>query len=487
MSEKSLRTKIAKFEEKERKWKETKRALKAELRRTRGRLKEVCENRDKWRSHCRGQKNSIKSSKVNKRGGEGVNVEKISGHQYSTLVVTLCISIYILGNCGLRSSIRILSCLCIIGGLELGKLPSKSSLENWIKKLGYSIAVSDLPQYSHCSYSLIIDESMVIGQERLFVILGVKSFKLGDEALGMSQVKILSMSAQPSWTGEQIAAEIKKVTEKEGKSAEYVISDKGSTMLKGINTAGLIRIADIGHEVARLTEKHYGTPCLESFLAAAKQSKAKLIMTPSSYLLCPKQRNIARFMNLPPIIAWGLGVLRNMDKLSPKEQGLFEWIKAYSELLTEMSKVFKVTEIILKKIKNEGLSYSTIEDCLAIFRQQRPSASIVFSKLLDDIEAHLNGEKDKLPTESTVWHASSDIIESLFGQYKSRKASNPQHGVTPFILFLPILTKELPDQDCLDIDVKGALENVLLSDLKTWNRNHLIENQVFKRKKLFKN
>ena len=136
MSEKSLRTKIAKFEEKERKWKETKRALKAELRRTRGRLKEVCENRDKWRSHCRGQKNSIKSSKVNKRGGVGVNVEKISGHQYSTLVVTLCISIYILGNCGLRSSIRILSCLCIIGGLELGKLPSKSSLENWIKKLG---------------------------------------------------------------------------------------------------------------------------------------------------------------------------------------------------------------------------------------------------------------------------------------------------------------------------------------------------------------
>jgi len=328
---------------------------------------------------------------------------------------------------------------------------------------------------------------MVIGQERLFVILGVRSFKTGDEALGMSQVKILSMSAQPSWTGEQIAAEIKKVTEKEGKSAEYVISDKGSTMLKGINTAGLIRIDDIGHEVARLTEKHYGTPCLESFLAAAKQSKAKLIMTPSSYLLCPKQRNIARFMNLPPIIAWGLGVLRNMDKLSPKEQGQFEWIKAYSDLLTEMSKVFKMTEIILKKIKNEGLSYSIIEYCLALFTQQRPGASIVFAKLLDDMETHLNGEKEKLPNAEAIWHASSDIIESLFGQYKSRKASNPQHGVTPFILFLPILTRKIPDQDCLDIDVKGALENVLLSDLKTWNLDHLVENQVFRKRKLFKN
>lgn len=486
MSEKSLCTKITKLEEKERKWKETKTSLKAELRRTRGRLKEVSENRDKWRSHFRELENSIKPSIVNKRR-RGVNNEKISGHQYSTLVVTLCISIYILGNCGLRSSIKILSCLCVIGVLELGKLPSKSTLENWIKKLGYNIYVSNLPQYPECSYGLIIDESMVIGQERLFVILGVTSFKTVSEALDMSHVKVLYMRAQPSWTGDQIATEIKKVTEKEGKPADYVISDKASTMLKGINNAGLIRIADIGHEVARLTEKHYGTSCLESFLAAAKQSKAKLIMTPSSYLLCPKQRNIARFMNLPPIIAWGLSVLQNMGKLSPKEQGQLEWIKEYADLLTELSKVFKVTEIILKKIKNEGLSYAVIEYCLTFFKQERQGASVVFTNLLSDLETHLKEEKEKLPDSRAIWHASSDIIESLFGQYKSRKASNPQHGVTPFILFLPILTKKILDQDYLDIDVKGALENVLLSDLKAWDLDHLIENQVFKRKKLFKN
>lgn len=486
MSEKTLGTKIAKLEEKQRKWKARQTALKSELRRTRGRLKELSENRDKWRSGYRRLENSLTPRSVNTRSS-GINIEKILGHHYSTLTVCLCISIYILGNCGLRSSIKILSCLCIIGGLELGKLPSKSSLENWIKKLGYSIYVSDLPRYSECSYSLIIDESMVIGQERMFVILGIISLKTGVEALEMSQIKILYMGVQPSWTGEQIAAEIKKVTEKEGKPPDYVISDKGSTMLKGISDAGLVRIADIGHEVARLTEKHYATPCLESFLAAAKQSKAKLIMTPSSYLLCPKQRKIARFMNLPPIIAWGLGVLQNIGKLSPKEQGQFEWIKAYEDLLTELSKVFKRTEIILKKIKNEGLSYTTIEYCLAVFKEERQGASIVFTNLLRDLEVYLTGEKEKLPDANATWHASSDIIESLFGQYKSRKASNPQHGVTPFILFLPILTRKIPGQDCLDIDVKGALEGVILSDLKAWNCDHLIENQVFKRNKLFKN
>jgi len=486
MSEKTLGTKITKLEEKQKQCKETKSVLKSELRRTRSRLKEVSENRDKWRSRYRELENSTMPRRVNKRG-QGICMGKIMGHQYDTLIVKLCISVYILGNCGLRSSIKILSCLCIIGGLELGRLPSKSSLENWIKKLGYSIYGSDLPQYSKCSYSLIIDESMVIGQERMFVILGITSSKVSSEALDMSQVKVLYMSAQPSWTGEQITTQIKKVTEKEGKPPDYVISDKGSTMLKGINGAGLVRISDIGHEVARLTEKQYGTPCLESFLAAAKQSKAKLIMTPSSYLLCPKQRNISRFMNLSPIISWGLSILQNIGKLSPKEQSQFEWIKEYSALLTELSKVFVTTEKILKKIKDEGLSYLTIEYCLDIIKEERKSAPINFTNLLSDIEAHLNGEKEKLPDEKAIWNGSSDIIESLFGQYKSRKASNPQHGVTPFILFLPILTKKVPDQDFLDIDVKGALENVLMSDLKTWNRAHLVENQVFKRNKIFKN
>jgi hypothetical protein len=485
MSERSLDTKITKLEDKERKWKETKTALKRQLRRTRGRLQEVSAGRDKWRIRYKELENSTKSQTLN-NPRQRIKIEKILGHQYNTLIVSLCISVYILGNCGLRSALKTLSVICIVGGLELGKLPSKSSLENWIKKLGYSIYRSDLPQYSKCSYSLIIDESMVIGQERLFVILGIKSVKTEFEALGMSQVKIMYMGVQPSWTGEQISVQIKKVTEKEGKNPFYVISDKGSTMCKGINDAGLVRISDIGHEISRLTEKHYGTACLESFLAEAKQSKAKLIMTPTSYLLCPKQRKIARFMNLPPIIAWGLGTLQNIGKLSLKEQSHFEWLKMYETLLIELTKVFHTTETILKKIKNEGLSYATIEHCLALCGQERQGATTLFTNLLSDIEAHLNGEKEKLPDVNATWHASSDIIESLFGQYKSRKASNPQHGVTPFILFLPILTKKIPDQDRLNIDVKGALEGVLMSDLKTWNQGHLIENQVFKRKKLFK-
>ena len=485
MNERALATKLAKLDEKLKKVKAKNVASNCKLRLERSRRKEVTSSRDHWRSRFKILEGCVKEDGL-KRKNQEVEKENIVGHQYSSLVVSLCVSIYMLGNCGYRSTIKVLSGVCVITGLELGKLPSKSSLENWIKKIGYSIYATVSPKYCDCSYGVIVDESMVIGQERLLVILGTRAIKTSITALQMYEVKILYMGVQPSWTGAQVSEQLKKVMEKEGKKACYAISDKGSTMCKGIFEAGLVRVADIGHEIARLTEKCYGTGLLESFLAEAKQSKAKLIMTPMSYLLCPKQRKTARFMNLSTVIEWGRSTLYNFDKLSPKEQSHFEWIKKHQNILTDLSEVFETTEKILKMIKNEGLSYATISSCLAICQQRRQGASLVFTKLLESIELHLNGEKQKLPDANTTWHASSDIIESLFGTYKARKATNPQHGVTPFILFLPIMTKMLPAQEQLDVNCKEALELVLMSDLKTWNQKHLIENQVFKRKYMFK-
>jgi hypothetical protein len=85
-----------------------------------------------------------------------------------------------------------------------------------------------------------------------------------------------------------------------------------------------------------------------------------------------------------------------------------------------------------------------------------------------------------------VWNVSSDIIESLFGTYKSRKADNPLYGVTPFALALPVMTKIDPEKPKINIDFKKALEGTFMTDLKQWNYDHLIENQVIKRRRILK-
>ncbi len=481
----SLATKILKLQRDNKQLKEKSKSSNAENRRLRSRIKELKESRLNWRNRYKSL--SLSSNEVTKSSCQSVNAEeKIIGHSYSRTIVELCVSVYILGNCGLRSSLKAITCMCVIMGIELRRLPSKSTLENWVQKIGYSIYEASGPKYMNESYSLIIDESMVIGQERILVILGIRSTKETKEALPMSEVEVLSMKVRPSWTGAQVQESIEKVMEKEGKKAAYVLSDRGSTMCKGIKEAGLIRVADVGHEIARLTERSYGKGDLEAFLAESKQAKAKLIMTPMSYLLCPRQRNIARFMNLSPIIDWGKHILDSFDKLSEQEQGKFEWIKKYEKLIKELSKVFETTEKIQKVIKNEGLSNINIRICLDFCHQALQGASSTFKQLLENISSYLKEEGDKLPSINSVWHASSDIIESLFGTLKSKKATNPLHGVTPFILFLPLMTKIDSAEPRLNIDFKAALENVFMSDLAKWNKDQLIENQIVRRNKLFK-
>ena len=92
--------------------------------------------------------------------------------------------------------------------------------------------------------------------------------------------------------------------------------------------------------------------------------------------------------------------------------------------------------------------------------------------------------KAKLPDKDTVWHISSDIIESLFAYYKFRKSTNPLNGVTTQIFILPPVTKINKKAGRVGFSVKTALENVFLTNLKQWRDNHLTENMAVAGRKI---
>jgi hypothetical protein len=91
-------------------------------------------------------------------------------------------------------------------------------------------------------------------------------------------------------------------------------------------------------------------------------------------------------------------------------------------------------------------------------------------------------ELGKLPDTETCWHASSDIIESMFGKFKFRRSKNPLNGVTSYVLLLPLLTKMGAKGKPSRIDFKSSLEHVFMKDLTVWAKNNLTENLAVKRK-----
>jgi hypothetical protein len=103
-------------------------------------------------------------------------------------------------------------------------------------------------------------------------------------------------------------------------------------------------------------------------------------------------------------------------------------------------------------------------------------------QVCQSISRYLHGEPAKLTDGKTVWHASGDIMESMFGSYKFKKSKNQLNGITPYVLVLPLLTKMGEGYKPSPVDFKASLEGVFMKDLKTWKEDNLTENLAVKRR-----
>jgi hypothetical protein len=491
MSKRHIATKIEqklkKIEKSAAKYKEKNAALNRELRRLRQKQAETNASRRMWRGRYKAliAEKELPTRKDIKVIQEVRISEAIGEHKYSRSVVSWSVSLYVLCGCSLRGVIRVLMCLQLELGLKVEEIPSKSSVQNWIQKIGYY-------EYTHYGegtyaggYGLIIDECMVIGQQSMIIALGLPSEKVEKEATKLGDVRLLYISVKSSWNYKQVGELLQKVTEKMGKTPEYVISDSAGNLKKGIKEVNLVRISDIGHEIGKILEQTYSKDELyNAFTKAAALVKFKEVMKDTSYLLPPKQRTIARFMNMSGTVTWAMKMLNAFDNLTPNEQQTFAWLKSYKDLIIELENTFNLAHLIMKVIKNKGLSYENIAQCLTL---TNPFMGKVKPIVIAKIVTYFEVEKDKLPNADTIWHASSDVIESLFGKYKSTIASNKLNGITPHVLSLCVFTHFEGQKDLIHDTVREALNNVSMSDLEHWKHKYLIDNQVVRKRNVLNN
>jgi hypothetical protein len=477
MSEKHLVAKIAFLEEKDKR-------KNAEIRKLRQRNSALEISRSVWKNKAKGLQAYLVSLRRRYKTCNEFDSPNISGHKFDLKIVCTSLSLYFLGGCSLRGVRQVLLCIQLNYGIFKGDLPSKSSIDNWIQKVGYDDYMNCGEDVYKDDYGIIMDESMVIGQQRMMVVLGLPAIKTSEEASNLSTVRLLYMAVRPSWKGVDIEALLKNVVKKMGKLPLYVISDGNSNLIRGIKDSGLVRLCDVGHEIAKFIEQTYKhQEVFKAFSTAVAGVKFREVMKETAYLLPPKQRAIARFMNLGDTVKWSRKMLAILPKLTQVEQQTFGYLKDYDSLIRELSAAFEMVHQMLKIIKNEGISYGNIEKCLIIIQYK---GSKIPDALIIKIKNYFNNEKEKLPDETTIWHASSDVIESLFGKFKQRAATNKLNGVTPLILSLGLYGQFQEPNDQTKDKVRNALQDVSMTDLKEWKQRYLVENQLVRRNKAFK-
>jgi hypothetical protein len=384
---------------------------------------------------------------------------------------------------GLRSAIKVLKILNEQFHLGYEEIPGYTTVKNWTEKGGYYVYTHSDLKTSDVPYGCIIDESMQIGEVKLLVNLGVKAEKDKEESLKMNEVEILDISVEKSWNGLLISDKLQEITTAMGSAPAYVVSDNASIMNKGIRDSSLIHLRDVGHTLAMFLERQYKDDA--EFLSLMKKLakiKNREIMRPVSYLLPPKQRIIARFMNLTPCLDWAEKMLRCFEKLPVEEQRIFEFLKSHRTLINEMNEIINVFNQISLSMKSKGLSHDSVGICIDKLHSLVDSPFPRVSKAAEECLLYLQEEEGKLKTEKSVWHISSDILESIFGTYKHRKSPNTLNGVTRSVLMLPILTKSDIEAGNIQVDLKKALECVFLRDIDKWASDNLPENLAVKRR-----
>jgi hypothetical protein len=138
------------------------------------------------------------------------------------------------------------------------------------------------------------------------------------DALSLHDVHCLGVCVADSWTGDAIAAVLKRLIAQMGRPAAY-LKDGGSELHKAVELLAEQRLAspcidDISHAAAGMLKRYYQHhPAFERFVSACGRVSGKLKHTLLACLAPPTVRTKARFMNVHRLFTWAEQLL----KLSP--------------------------------------------------------------------------------------------------------------------------------------------------------------------------
>ncbi|MFQ5583566.1 MAG: hypothetical protein ACE5GL_03930 [Calditrichia bacterium] len=453
--------------------------LRKELKYLRRRLKGLTQSRDSWKAKHKSKQLKIKLLKgtINRQG-------KAKRHQYPIWLVALCVRLRIDAGSSYESICKILVILQTSFHLSLPKLPCANTIQNWVSKVGlYSMKNMDA-DLENKELSLIPDESIRLGEEKQLLILAVPWQKQKQRALSFEDVKVVYMKGSKSWDGVKISKVIDELKAKRGFEVKNVLSDENGNLKKAARLSGLVHLPEISHVVATCLRRTFGQDSdYKAFTKTIASYQSRGVNQDLSYLCPPKQRTKARFMNQQGIVNWAEKMLKRFEGLNQKEKEFFSQLAQHQAIITVLATCLSIAKKVSLLFKQLGLSGKTLGQAREIIKTVDRKEAYV-NTFLKHLEGYLAQYQQFMNEhgEGSV-HASSEIIESMFGKYKDKANNYALTGITNLNLELPLYCLE---QENLTALIPFALENTFMSHLEKWKNEHSTDNQLVKRIKFFK-
>ena len=389
-----------------------------------------------------------------------------------------------------RSVPRILDLLRTQALLCVRWVPHFTSVINWTLRVGLGL----LRQVAPISqpWVAIIDHSIDVGTNKALVVLRVPLAALSQRgaAIQLGDCECVGLSIAETVNGETVALQLEAIFQRSGTPAA-ITKDCDATLQKGVRlwmeNARLTVpvIEDIGHVLAAALKAQFEqTSEYQRFTSLAAKAAKALRQTDLAFLIPPKLRSKGRFLNIGKLARWGekmLGVLAVKGR-ARKGSPLAKLRAALPGFLTLRAFVatFAATAVTVSRVmeilKHQGLHRGTYGQCCQL-AERLPANSIVRHRLCAWLSRHIDIQCQLTSLPLVV---SSDIVESLFGNFKHILERSPQADMNRTALLIPALCGH-PDAAILS----NALVHARQDDLATWEQEHIPYTMRQKRQAFF--
>jgi hypothetical protein len=363
---------------------------------------------------------------------------------------------------------------------EVKKAPSYASIRLWLLRLGLYKLIRPLERAD--DWIWIVDHTMQIGDRKCLIILGVRSSawqRSADRRLRREDMEIIALQPVCESTGEVVAQQFREAAQRCG-VPRAIVSDDGRDLHRGLNLyraeqPGTCWMYDIKHQTASLLKRTLERDTeWTSFTQQATRTKQQMFLTPLAFLVPPQQRGKARYMNVDTLVAWGRKALAFLDDpqaaaghgIAPEDlEQKLGWLGNYRSVLNSWGEALKVIEATEHYVRTEGIHRRVVPELSPQLKALGggPLSRRFRVELLASLrqQARMCRPGERLP-------GSSEIIESVIGQYKHLQGERSPHGLTAMILSMAANVGQRTTTL-----LKTALEEVTNPALFGWCRTNL--------------
>lgn len=370
-----------------------------------------------------------------------------------------------------------------------GGTPCHVVIQNWVLRFGLYKLLQAVKKRKDWVY--ILDHTIEFGTKKCLVVLGLplSIFRINNCKIRHSDMEVLSISIVEKATAPSVTKVLHDISKVAGIPVQ-ILSDNGSNIRCGIRDFikeakcdfTIRRTYDVTHKAAVILKHH-----LEKdknwilFADLICKTKRGIIQTVIGFMAPPKPRDKARWLNLDTYIEWAECILCLGEKgIGEIERNKFaetlSWVRTFEDNIIEWRTMLDILTRLKDEVKSNGLSENTKNNFEKSISELKLNTQRLI-KIKEEVIEYLAYECAEI---SGVYPGCSDIIESVFGKYKTFSANSPMKEIGKAVLTIPVFTSNVGYSD-----VKTAMETISAYDVKAWLDENIGVSLFARRKNIF--